>query len=68
MKKTLFPQQWSEERRARRRLHERKPHLVSFLLPEVRTLADMTPEERVAIARQLGAPLSAYDANGEPSS
>lgn len=42
----------------------RKPDLVEFNLPIVRTLADMTPEERVAIAERYRAPLTHYDTLG----
>lgn len=37
-----------------------------FNLPEVRTLADMTPAERVALVQRYGVPLMGYDAAGEP--
>jgi hypothetical protein len=42
----------------------REPKLTAFYFPAVRTLEDMTPEERVKVARELGAPLSGYDAQG----
>lgn len=45
---------------------ERKPHFVAFNLPVVRTLADMTAAERVAIMKRHGTTLTGYDAEGEP--
>lgn len=44
--------------------HPRKPQLVSFNLPVVRTLEDMSPEERVRIAKAYGRPLLGYTEDG----
>lgn len=43
---------------------ERKPQMVCFWLPVSRSLADMTPAERVKLSRELGAPFTRYDAMG----